>query len=68
MSVVRGLIMIFVFLCTADGYGELGIGSKTTLKEPPAKPIDLGSDFPVDSACNGAHHVCAKSVSGSIKC
>ena len=55
-------------LCTVDAYGELGIGSKTTLKEPPTEPIDLGSDFPVDSACNGEHHVCAKSVNGTTKC
>lgn len=48
--------------------GQLGIGSVTTQKVPPADAVKLGSDRTVKQLALGQRHACALLDNGTVKC
>ncbi len=51
-----------------NGYGQLGIGSTSTVKEPRDSNVDLGAGFEAIRVYAGWFHTCAVSALGESKC
>ena len=62
------ITLCFLSVLFLSDYGELGVGNTVDFHEPPQDAIDLGTDFPVESAYGGLSHTCAKSTYGTTKC
>jgi len=51
-----------------NGVGQLGIGSTTSIYEPPEESFNLGQDFHVTDIDCGYYHCCAVSTAKTSKC